>query len=141
MDMISLHDIQKSYGSHQVLKNVDLTVRQGEIYGLIGKNGAGKTTIFKIILGLTDFENGQLSIAGKSTKADLESGRKKIGFFIGKNFFDYLTAKENLEYYCTITPWSMHSLCWVGKSSIISRLAATTADWKIDDITNTAPLW
>lgn len=99
MDMISLHDIQKSYGSHQVLKNVDLTVRQGEIYGLIGKNGAGKTTIFKIILGLTDFENGRLSIAWKSTKADLGSGRKKIGFFIEKNFFDYLTAKENLEYY------------------------------------------
>lgn len=65
MDMISLHDIQKSYGSHQVLKNVDLTIRQGEIYGLIGKNGAGKTTIFKIILGPTDFENGRLSIAGK----------------------------------------------------------------------------
>ena len=74
MDMISLHDIQKSYGSHQVFKNVDLTVRQGEIYGLIGKNGAGKTTIFKIILGLTDFENGRLSIAGKSAKVDLEGG-------------------------------------------------------------------
>ena len=99
MDMISLRGIQKSYGSHQVLEDVDLTVRQGEIYGLIGKNGVGKTTIFKIILGLTKFESGRLSIAGKSTKADLESGRKKIGFFIGKNFFDYLTAKENLEYY------------------------------------------
>ena len=99
MDMISLHGIQKSYGSHQVLENVDLTIRQGEIYGLIGKNGAGKTTIFKIILGLTMFESGRLSIAGKSTKADLESGRKKIGFFIGKNFFDYLTAEENLDYY------------------------------------------
>ena len=49
MDMISLHDIQKSYGSNQVLKNVDLTVRQGEIYGLIEKNGAGTTTIFKAI--------------------------------------------------------------------------------------------
>ena len=47
--MISLHDIQKSYGSNQVLKNVDLTVRQGEIYGLIEKNGAGKTTIIKAI--------------------------------------------------------------------------------------------
>ena len=99
MDMISLQGIQKSYGPHQVLEDVDLTVRQGEIYGLIGKNGAGKTTIFKIILGLTEFESGQLSIAGKSTKAGLESGRKKIGFFIGKNFFDYLTARENLEYY------------------------------------------
>ena len=47
--MISLHDIQKSYGSNQVLKNVDLTVRQGEIYGLIEKNGAGKTTILSLI--------------------------------------------------------------------------------------------
>ena len=63
MDMISLRGIQKSYGSHQVLENVDLTVRQGEIYGLIGKNGAGKTTIFKIILGLTKFESGQLRVS------------------------------------------------------------------------------
>ena len=100
MDIISLRNIQKSYGSHQVLRDVNLTVRQGEIYRLIGKNGAGKTTIFKIILGLTEFENGRLSIAGKSTKAGLESSRKKIGFFIGKNFFDYLTAEENLDYYC-----------------------------------------
>ena len=99
MEMISLHDIQKSYGSHHVLKNVNLTIKKGEIYGLIGKNGAGKTTIFKIILGLSEFEKGQLSINGKSTKKDIEDGRKKIGFFIGKNFFDYLTAKENLEYY------------------------------------------
>ncbi len=42
MDMISLHDIQKSYGSHQVLKNVDLTVRQGEIYGLIEKTARAR---------------------------------------------------------------------------------------------------
>ena len=68
MEMISLHDIQKSYGSHHVLKNVNLTIKKGEIYGLIGKNGAGKTTIFKIILGLSEFEKGQLSINGKSTK-------------------------------------------------------------------------
>ena len=99
MEMISLHNIQKSYGPHLVLEDVNLTIQKGEIYGLIGKNGAGKTTIFKIILGLTEFENGQLSIIGKSTKKDIESSRKKIGFFIGKNFFDYLTAKENLEYY------------------------------------------
>ncbi len=42
MDMISLHDIQKSYGSNQVLKNVDLTVRQGEIYGLIEKTARAR---------------------------------------------------------------------------------------------------
>lgn len=99
MDMISLRHIHKKYGAQLVLEDVNLTVRQGEIYGLVGKNGAGKTTIFKIILGLTEFEKGQLSIAGSHAKSALLQNRKKIGFLIGKNFFDYLTAKENLEYY------------------------------------------
>ena len=99
MDMITLSNVQKSYGSHQVLNDVSLNVRKGEIYGLIGKNGAGKTTIFKIILGLTEYEQGRLRIAGSKSEKDLLEARRKIGFFIGKNFFDYLSAKENLEYY------------------------------------------
>ena len=99
MDMITLSNIQKSYGSHQVLNDVSLNIQKGEIYGLIGKNGAGKTTIFKIILGLTEYEQGRVSIAGSKSEKDLLEARRKIGFFIGKNFFDYLSAKENLEYY------------------------------------------
>lgn len=99
MDMISLRHIHKKYGDHSVLEDLNLTVPRGEIYGLIGKNGAGKTTIFKIILGLTEYEKGELSIAGRKSKSAQSAARKKIGFFIGKNFFDYLTAKENLEYY------------------------------------------
>lgn len=99
MDMISLRHIHKKYGDHPVLEDLNLTVPRGEIYGLIGKNGAGKTTIFKIILGLTEYEKGELSIAGRKSKSAQSAARKKIGFFIGKNFFDYLTAKENLEYY------------------------------------------
>ena len=62
MNMITLKNIQKSYGTHQVLKDVNLNIHQGEIYGLIGKNDAGKTTIFKIILGLSEFEHGKISI-------------------------------------------------------------------------------
>lgn len=97
--MITLSHIPKSYDDFQVLKDVNLTVNKGEIYGLIGKNGAGKTTIFKIILGLTDFESGTLSIAGSQSDSALQNKRKKIGFFIGKNFFDYMNAEENLHYY------------------------------------------
>ncbi|MBU5680198.1 glycoside hydrolase family 127 protein [Blautia sp. MSJ-9] len=100
MNMITLKDIQKSYGTHQVLKDVNLNIHQGEIYGLIGKNGAGKTTIFKIILGLSEFEHGKISIAGSKSNNDLLRARKRIGFFIGKNFFDYLDARDNLDYYC-----------------------------------------
>lgn len=84
--MIKLSNVRKSYGKCRVLQDVNLTVNRGEIYGLIGKNGAGKTTIFKIILGLTSFEGGQVSVADSKTKNELQANRKKIGFFIGKNF-------------------------------------------------------
>lgn len=97
--MITLSKIYKNYDNLRVLKDVNLHVAKGEIYGLIGKNGAGKTTIFKIILGLTEFESGTLCIAGSKKKTELPQKRKKIGFFIGNNFYDYLTAEENLHYY------------------------------------------
>ena len=97
--MIQLSQIQKNYGNFEVLKDVNLHVEKGEIYGLIGKNGAGKTTIFKIILGLTEYNGGTLSINHSKKNSELQNSRKKIGFFIGKNFFDYLTAEENLHYY------------------------------------------
>lgn len=102
MDMISLHHINKSYGSHQVLNNVDLTINRGEIYGLIGKNGVGKTTLLKVILGLTYYDTGELSIAGSYKKISIRHNRRKIGFFINKNFFEYLNARDNLSYYCKL---------------------------------------
>lgn len=80
MNMITLKDIQKSYGTHQVLKDVNLNIHQGEIYGLIGKNGAGKTTIFKIILGLSEFEHGKISIAGSKSNNDLLRQEKEQDF-------------------------------------------------------------
>jgi ABC-2 type transport system ATP-binding protein len=95
--VISLKEIKKSYGKHQVLNGVDLDINKGDIFGLVGKNGAGKTTIFKIILGLSDYQSGKMQIG--ETGGNLEEGRKKIGFFVGFNFFPYLTGKENLEYY------------------------------------------
>ncbi|NFG62552.1 ATP-binding cassette domain-containing protein [Clostridium botulinum] len=97
--MIKLKHINKYYGDFHVTKDLNLHVKKGEIYGLIGKNGAGKTTIFKIILGLSDFSDGELSIKNSKNYSELLTNRKKIGFFIGKNFFDYLDAKENLQYY------------------------------------------
>ncbi len=86
MDMISLRHIHKKYGDHPVLEDLNLTVPRGEIYGLIGKNGAGKTTIFKIILGLTEYEKGELSIAGRKSKSAQSAARKKSGSLLEKTF-------------------------------------------------------
>ena len=97
--VIRLDGVEKSYGKHQVLKGVTMQVNKGDIYGLVGKNGAGKTTIFKMILGLSEFKTGSVSIAGSTTNKELYTNRGKIGFFVGSNFYNYLTGKANLEYY------------------------------------------
>jgi len=102
MNRIELREVSKRYGKKAVLDGLNLAVRQGEIYGLIGKNGAGKTTLFKTVLGLTEIQSGRVSIDGEATQAGLRKARRKIGFFIGGNFFDYLSAEENLRFYCGV---------------------------------------
>lgn len=97
--VIKLENIVKSYGKHDVLKGVNMQVNKGDIYGLVGKNGAGKTTIFKMILGLSEFTSGNVSIAGSTNKKELYANRRKVGFFVGSNFYGYLSARENLQYY------------------------------------------
>ena len=96
-EIVRLEHVVKSYGNHQVLKDVVLSINKGDIFGLVGKNGAGKTTMFKTILGLSDYK-GKITINGETGP----HSRNNIGFFIGKNFFDNMTAEQNLSYYCTL---------------------------------------
>lgn len=100
--VIRMEGVFKKYGSHEVLKGVSLAINRGDIYGLIGKNGSGKTTIFKLLLGLSEFNGGKISIAGSSTPKELMASRRRIGFFVGPNFYPYLNARENLRYYATV---------------------------------------
>lgn len=97
--VIKLENIVKRYGSHEVLKGVNLDIKKGQIYGLVGKNGAGKSTAFKLILGLSDYSEGTITINGTD---DVEKGRTKIGFFIGDNYFPNLNAAQNLRYFATL---------------------------------------
>ena len=97
--VITLKDIRKSYGKHEVLKGVNMTVNKGDIYGLVGKNGAGKTTLFKVVLGLSDFQGGELSILGAQTEDRNRHNRHHIGFFVGATFFGYLSGRANLDYF------------------------------------------
>lgn len=69
--VIKLQDVKKTYGKHEVLKGVNMQVNKGDIYGLIGKNGAGKTTIFKMILGLSTMNDGSVSICGSTNEKEL----------------------------------------------------------------------
>ena len=97
--VISVEKLVKSYGKYTVLKGVDMHVNRGDIYGLIGKNGAGKTTLFKAILGLSAYDKGNLSILGAKNEMENRRNRRNVGFFVGANFYDYLSGRENLHYF------------------------------------------
>jgi ABC-2 type transport system ATP-binding protein len=100
--VIKLEDVRKAYGKHEVLKGVNMNVQKGDIYGLIGRNGAGKTTIFKMILGLSEVNSGNVSIEGSTDKKELFKNRSKIGFLVGTRFYNYLNAEKNLLYFATV---------------------------------------
>ncbi|MBO6047339.1 MAG: ATP-binding cassette domain-containing protein [Erysipelotrichaceae bacterium] len=100
--LVSLRGVQKKFGSHEVLTDITFDVHKGDIYGLIGRNGCGKTTIFKLLLGLSPVNGGEISISGSTNNKELRHARSKVGFSITPCFFDYMTAKQNLKYYCSI---------------------------------------
>ncbi|MBX4271656.1 ABC transporter ATP-binding protein [Clostridium estertheticum] len=92
--------LTKKYGKDFAVNNVDLELKQGDIYGLVGKNGAGKTTILRMISGLSIPTSGELELFNETSKAGLNNSRSKIGCMIETpSFHKYLSAKKNLEYY------------------------------------------
>ena len=92
--------LTKRYNSFTALDNADMTVYRNDIYGLIGRNGAGKTTMMKLVTGLTSQTSGEYEIFGKKS-ADAENEKKRIGCLIeNPAFFGSLTAYQNLRYYC-----------------------------------------
>ena len=98
--VLHTYELTKKYGDFAALDRVSLTLNQGEIYGLIGRNGAGKTTFFKCVMGLAKPTSGTVSIHGE--KNNLSAARRQMGFMINPSFFPYLNAKENLQYLCRV---------------------------------------
>lgn len=97
--IVKTEKLSKSYGKFKALDEVDMTVYQGDIYGLIGRNGAGKTTIMKIISGLAVKTEGVFEVFSKSGEASAED-KKRIGCLIeNPAFFGNMTAYQNLKYY------------------------------------------
>jgi ABC-2 type transport system ATP-binding protein len=93
--MLKTRNICKSYGSLEVLKNVTIECHKGKIYGLIGANGTGKTTLFRILLGLIKQDSGSIEIDSH--------GIKPIGGIVEKPaLYGYLSAYENLKVFAQI---------------------------------------
>ncbi|MEZ3426583.1 MAG: ABC transporter ATP-binding protein [Lachnospiraceae bacterium] len=98
--IVKSQKLNKRYGETMALKNVDIAIKRGSIYGLVGNNGAGKTTFLKIISGLTSADSGTFSLLGADNEAGYRSVRKRTGAIIeNPGFYPKMTAKQNLEYY------------------------------------------
>jgi ABC-2 type transport system ATP-binding protein len=96
--VIQTDQLHKQYGRIEALKNVSLGVRRGEIFGLLGQNGAGKTTFVKIMLGITKLTTGHAELFGEA--AGTVSVRRRVGYLPEDHRFpDYHTAASLLDFY------------------------------------------
>ncbi len=97
--VLATHGLSRTYGKSRALDQVSVTVRRGEVYGLVGRNGAGKTTLMRLVTGQSAPTAGSVELFGR-TGRDLERERRRTGCMIEiPSFAPFLTARENLEYY------------------------------------------
>lgn len=90
--------LNKNYNGKVVLKNLNMSIKRGEIYGLIGKNGAGKTTLMRLITGLANLSSGTIEIFHVDNNKSIISERKRIGALIEMPaFYSDMTAFDNME--------------------------------------------
>lgn len=97
--IITIRSLSKSYGSKEVLKNINLDIHKGEIIGYIGPNGAGKSTTVKIMLGLVGEYSGDIKIFGENIRNGEVEYKKKIGYVPETaEIYENLTAREYLTF-------------------------------------------
>ncbi|WP_125761820.1 ABC transporter ATP-binding protein [Companilactobacillus hulinensis] len=96
--ILRVNNIVKSYGKHKVLDGMSLEIKRGMIYGLIGINGAGKSTFMRIIMGLTYADSGNIELFGASDTKSVQEARRKIGQSIETPaLYPELTAVDNMK--------------------------------------------
>ena len=101
--VIGTKKLTKIYGEQTAVNSVDIHVKPGRIYGLLGRNGAGKTTIMKMILGLTPITSGEVDVFGQNIKGHEKRIYPRIGAIIETpGFYPNLTGTENLEIFAKL---------------------------------------
>lgn len=103
MNKIEVRNICKAYGKVKALDDVFLAVAEGEVFGLIGPDGAGKTSLFRILCSLLSPDSGSAVVDGFNVVSQMKQVRCRIGYMPGKfSLYQDLTVEENLQFFATL---------------------------------------
>ena len=98
--VIVVHGLERKFGDFYAVKNLSFTVRRGEIFGLLGANGAGKSTTFRMLCGLLPASGGSLQVAGLDLRVARAEARGRIGYMAQKfSLYEGLTVVQNLKFF------------------------------------------
>ena len=102
-NIIESTEISKKFGDTEALKDITFSVNESELFGFIGPDGAGKTTLFRIIATLLKPDKGEMKVLGMDCVAGFKELRKNIGYMPGRfSLYQDLTVEENLNFYATV---------------------------------------
>ena len=103
MNAIEVNNVSKSYGAVKALDDVSFSVGKGEVFGLIGPDGAGKTSMYRILCTLLLPDAGTLTVDGYDTVRQMTDIRRRVGYMPGKfSLYEDLTVEENLQFFATL---------------------------------------
>ena len=107
--MINIQHISKSYGEVKAVSDISLEIQQGELFGLIGPDGAGKTTLMRILMTLLVQDEGTATMNGLDVVKDYKKIRRMVGYMPGRfSLYQDLTVEENLNFFATVFQTTVH---------------------------------
>ena len=99
--MVKIENLVKRYGDLVALDHLNLEIKDGEIFGLLGPNGSGKTTAINCLLSLLKYDRGTIEIMGKEMRPDCYDIKREIGVVMQNvAVFEQMTVEENIHYFC-----------------------------------------
>src|SRR6187551_4087949 len=100
---VVVHDISRKFGDTQALDGVSFETKQGELFGLVGPDGAGKTTLFRILTTLIVPDSGTATVLGLDVVKDLWAIRSRVGYMPGRfSLYPDLSVEENLRFFASV---------------------------------------
>ncbi|MCB0039929.1 MAG: ABC transporter ATP-binding protein, partial [Caldilinea sp.] len=130
--LIDAWELHKSFGETRAVDGVSLSVAAGEIYGLVGPDGAGKTTVMRLLCGALTLDDGDVEIGGYDIRRQVERAREQIGYLAQRfSLYEELTVQENLRFFAEVrglqpsqwAPRSQEILAFVGLEPFRDRRA------------------